>query len=59
MEYKEVPCEYGFTYEKNREHFEIYHLTMGTIMGMELPKKAVPRCKTCKKISLLERKEII
>lgn len=55
MEYKEVPCKCGFTYEKNSEKFEIHKIKMGTVMGMKLPKKLVPRCSTCKKISLLER----
>ncbi|HMG14877.1 MAG TPA: hypothetical protein VK590_05500 [Saprospiraceae bacterium] len=57
MEYKEVPCKCGFTYEENKKEFEIYHMRMGTFMGQELTKKPVPRCKTCKTISILERAE--
>ncbi len=57
MEYSEVPCECGFTPEKEKNQFEIYYMRMGSIMHKELPKKPVLRCKTCKKISILERKE--
>ncbi len=58
-EYKEVPCKCGFTCEKNRDEFEIYHMRMGSIMGKELPLKHVKRCKTCKTISILQRVENI
>ena len=54
-EWREVPCKCGFTHENNPSEFETYHLRMGSIMGKELPLKSVPRCKTCKNISILER----
>lgn len=57
MEYKEIPCECGYTYENDANEFEIYEMKMGSLFGKELPKKSVPRCKTCKKISILKKKE--
>lgn len=55
MEWREVSCKCGFTYENNKEEFEIYPMKIGSFMGQELPKKLVPRCKTCKTISFVER----
>ena len=54
-EYKEIPCKCGFTYEINKDKFEVYHLNMGTVFGVEIPKKLVPRCKNCLTISVIER----
>jgi len=51
---KEIPCECGFTYEKNSDEFEIYHLLIASINGRELPRKPVMRCKSCKTISKIE-----
>lgn len=55
MEYKEVACKCGYTYENNKDEFEIYRMRMGSILGQELPRKPVPRCKTCKTVSIVER----
>lgn len=52
--YKEVSCKCGFTYEKNKEEFEIYNMKLASIRGQDI-RKPVPRCKTCKTISILQR----
>lgn len=54
-EWKEVPCECGFTHEENKEKFEVYYMRMGSCLGQELPKREVVRCKTCKQISTVTR----
>lgn len=51
----EIPCQCGFTAEKNRDKYEIYLMKIGSIMGKELPKKEVLRCRICKDISFLKR----
>lgn len=56
--YREVPCKCGYTPQEQREQFEIYYMKIGTIMGKELPKKPVLRCKTCKDISIIKRDEV-
>ena len=57
--YKEIPCKCGFTYENNKDEYETYHMRIGSIRGKELPKKPIPRCRTCKTISLIERTDIL
>jgi len=58
-EYIEVPCKCGFTQDKNPEEFETYLLRMGTFMNQEIGLKPVPRCKTCKTISIIMRENLI
>lgn len=60
-EFTEVPCECGFTSKENRDKFEVFEIEVCTSKIHPLtifPKKKVLRCKTCKSISILERKEV-
>lgn len=59
-EWKEIPCKCGFTDEENPEQFENYDLPICTrvINGYTdkiTDKITVPRCKTCKTISVMGR----
>lgn len=56
--YKELPCDCGFTYKDNPDQYEIYEMNMGKIMGQDIGKKKVPRCKTCEKISIIEKQTV-
>ncbi len=57
MQYKERPCKCGHTVENNFLEYEIFKMKMGTFLSKKLPNRHTLRCKTCKKVSILERVE--
>ncbi len=55
-EYEEVSCKCGYKLENNFDEYEIYQMKMGNFFGTELPTRPTWRCKTCKTISIIQKK---